>query len=73
MKNTKTKRTFVQQLPDLIEPSEYTEDSGKKRIKLRIRVSSNGVKILGDSQYPVELEKILEQLSPETIEQVLCG
>ncbi len=68
-----TERKYVQQIPDLIQPSEYERDPQGKRMKFRIRVSGKGIEIVGDAQRPEELEKILKELSPDAIEQMLCG
>lgn len=68
-----TKRVFVESLPDLIEPNEYADDPNGRRIKLRIRVTENGIEVLGDAVRPKELEELLLALDPATLEQMLCG
>jgi len=64
---------YVSHLPDLIHPADYPDDPESKRVRLRIRVSDEGVEILGDAQRPQALDELLESLSPEAIEKVLCG
>ncbi len=64
---------FVSELPDLITPDEYAGDPQGRRVRLRIRVTDGGIEILGDAVRPEELERLLEELDPETIEQMLCG
>ena len=63
---------FVDKLEDLIQPEEYeNENSGK--IRIRIKKTMSGVEILGDALNPQLLEKILNEISDETIEMTLCG
>lgn len=64
---------FVQELPDLIQPSDYGEDLSGRRLKFRIQVTEDGLELLGDAMRPVVLEKLLEDLGVEVIEQTLCG
>lgn len=64
---------FVAQIPDLIHPEDYPSDPLGSRIRLRIRVSAEGVEILGDAMCPALLEELLEALEPEVIEAMLCG
>lgn len=68
-----TKHRFVDQLPDLIHPEEYADDPDGQRVRFQIRVTPEGVEVLGDAVRPMKLEELLEQLSPEAIEQMLCG
>jgi len=68
-----TKRDFVEHLPDLITPEEYEADPQGRRVKLRIRVTADGIEVLGDAPRPKELEELLLALDPETLEQMLCG
>ncbi len=67
------RRACVQQLPNLIHPEDYSSDPGGRRLRFRIRASAEGVEILGDSARPVALDKLLEDLGAEEIEQILCG
>ncbi len=64
---------FVQQLPDLIHPEDYACDPEGQRILLRIRATAEGVELLGDAMRPEALERLLEALDAEVIEQMLCG
>ncbi len=64
---------FVNRLPDLIQPEEYSADPRGRRMRLRLKVTDEGVEVLGDAMRPVELERLLESLSPKVIEQMLCG
>lgn len=68
-----TERRFVEDLPDLIHPEDYAADPHGRRLRLRIRPSADGVEVLGDAMRVKELERLLAALSPEEIEQMLCG
>jgi hypothetical protein len=68
-----TERKFVEHLPDLITPDEYEADPEGRTIKIRIRPTADGVEVLGDAVRPKALEDLLLALSPEAIEQMLCG
>jgi hypothetical protein len=67
------KTKFVAELPDLISPASYEDDPGGRQIRLRIRVTADGIEILGDAMRPERLEKLLEILGAPEIEQMLCG
>ncbi|SDG79127.1 hypothetical protein SAMN05421505_10836 [Sinosporangium album] len=64
---------FVEHLPDLIDARHYAEQPEGRLVKLRISVTDEGVEILGDAFRPELLERLLESLGPEEIEQMLCG
>jgi hypothetical protein len=64
---------FVSHLPDLIQPEEYADDPGGRRVRLRIRATADGVEVLGDAVRPAALEQLLEELGAAVIEQMLCG
>lgn len=64
---------FVEHLPDLIHPEDYAGDPEGRRVRIRIRSTEHGVEVLGDAMRPAELEKLLEALGAERIEQMLCG
>ncbi len=66
-------RVFVQHLPDLIEAEEYPDDPKGRRVRLRIRHTDGGIEVLGDAMRAQELEKLLAELDPKIIEQMLCG
>ncbi len=64
---------FVEHLPDLIHPADYPGDPAGRRVRLRLRLTADGVEILGDAMNPQELERLLEELGAAVIEQMLCG
>lgn len=64
---------FVPHLPDLIHPTDYAGDPDGRRVRLEIRVTANGVELLGDAMRPATLERLLEALEAERVEQMLCG
>ncbi|MBL8425722.1 MAG: hypothetical protein JNK06_19855 [Candidatus Accumulibacter phosphatis] len=68
-----SRHRFVAHLPDLIDPAEYPDDPGGRRVRLRIRTAEQGVEILGDASRVASLEALLDGLSVEEIEQMLCG
>ncbi|WP_433830882.1 radical SAM-modified peptide, FtsH ternary system-associated [Actinoplanes sp. CA-015351] len=68
-----TRYEGVEDLPDLIDASEYSEHPEGDLIRLRISVTPDGVEVLGDGMRPEVLEALLESLEPETIEQMWCG
>ncbi|GAB4562748.1 MAG: hypothetical protein Tsb0020_11290 [Haliangiales bacterium] len=68
-----TRYHFTEYIPDLIEPEEYREDVEGRRVKLRLRITERGLEIVGDAVRPEELERLLLELDPEVIEQMLCG
>ncbi len=68
-----TKYRFVDHLPDLIHPEDYPSDPEGRRIRLRIRSTADGVEVLADAMRPAQLERLLEELGAEVIEQMLCG
>jgi hypothetical protein len=68
-----TSYRFVEHLPDLIGPEEYAEQPSGGLVRFSISVGENGVEVLGDAIRPEVLERILEALGPEEIEQMLCG
>lgn len=67
---------FVPNLPDLMQRDDYRDDGqapGERTVKFRITVTPEGVSIMADSQYPIELEELLARLGIREIEQMLCG
>ncbi len=64
---------FVSELPDLIEPSEYAGHPDGDLVRLRIRVTPDGVEVLGDALRPASLERMLAVLGGGPVEQMLCG
>jgi hypothetical protein len=72
----KPRITFVPHLPDLMQREDYAQDgqaSGERTVKFRISITPDGVAILADTQYPLELEALLARLGAREIEQMLCG
>lgn len=63
----------VPELPDLISPEEYPDHPDGRLVRIQVRLTGDGVEILGDALRPELLERLLEHLSPEEIEQMLCG
>ena len=68
-----TEYHFVEHLPDLIQEEEYAADPQGRRVRIRITASGDGLEILGDAVRLEALERLLESLEPEVIEQTLCG
>ena len=68
-----TEYRFVDHLPDLISPAEYAGDPEGRTVRLRIRVTADGVEILGDSAQARAVEELLEELGVKVIDQMLCG
>lgn len=64
---------FVPHLPDLIDSREYAADPDGRKVRVRVRVTAEGVEVLGDAVRPGELEALLEVLGAECVEQMLCG
>ena len=64
---------FAERIPDLIDAEEYAQYPRGRRVRLRIRRTEEGVEIVGDAVRPDELERLLEELGAEVIEQMLCG
>jgi len=54
-----TERRFVEHLPDLIQPEEYAADPAGKRVRVRIRVTAEGVEAIGDAVRPEEPERVI--------------
>ncbi|MFE4972058.1 radical SAM-modified peptide, FtsH ternary system-associated [Kitasatospora sp. NPDC056651] len=63
----------VPDLPDLIEPEEYPDHPDGRLVRLRITFGPEGVEVLGDAFRPEVLERLLESLGPDDIEQMMCG
>ena len=67
------KINYVDHLPDLMTWEDYESAHGQKLLRLRLRVTDDGLEIIGDSPYPHDLEELLAALGPEAIEMMLCG
>jgi hypothetical protein len=63
---------FVGHLPDLITDADYLEPE-RKRVRLRITVTDDGIEILADSMYAPLLEELLGRAGADEIERMLCG
>ncbi|WP_405641707.1 radical SAM-modified peptide, FtsH ternary system-associated [Streptomyces sp. NBC_00019] len=68
-----TEYRFVEDLPDLIDASEYDEHPEGRLVRLRITWDEQGVQVLGDAFRPDLLEALLEKMGPDEVEQMLCG
>jgi hypothetical protein len=66
-------RRYVDELPDLIDASEYAEHPTGALVRVRISVDSDGVQLLGDALRPAHIEALLEALGDGPIERMLCG
>ncbi|CAL9647017.1 hypothetical protein GCM10010266_51270 [Streptomyces griseomycini] len=64
---------MVEHIPDLIQAEEYDRHPEGRLVRVSIRVDGEGVQVLGDAFRPELLEKLLETLGPDAIEQMLCG
>ncbi|CAM5395491.1 radical SAM-modified peptide, FtsH ternary system-associated [Streptomyces griseomycini] len=64
---------MVEHIPDLIQPEEYDRHPEGRLVRISIRVDGEGVQVLGDAFRPELLERLLETLGPDAIEQMLCG
>ena len=71
--NEKPVIRFTDHLPDLITPDDYETARQHKTVRFRLRVTNEGIEILGDSSYAGLLENLLTELDPEAIEMMLCG
>jgi len=67
-----TPKKIVARLADLMTPADYRDETAKK-IRLRIRLTPDGVEILGDAMYVAELEALLDTLNATEMERTLCG
>lgn len=64
---------MVESLPDLISAEEYAAHPGGGLVRLKISVRNGQVEILGDSMRPELVERLLAELGPDVIQQMLCG
>ncbi|HEX5702656.1 MAG TPA: radical SAM-modified peptide, FtsH ternary system-associated [Pyrinomonadaceae bacterium] len=70
--SAKPKLLFVASLPDLITEADYMEPE-RKRIRLRLSITDDGIEILGDSMYADLVEDLLASAGADEIERMLCG
>jgi hypothetical protein len=64
---------WVEHLPDLIHEDEYDEHPDGNLVRLRVRMTANGLEILGDGMRPEVLEALLRRIGKGPIDQMLCG
>jgi hypothetical protein len=64
---------FVPHLADLITPEEYDAHPDGRLVRLEIKVTEEGVQILGDAFRPAALEQLFTALGAGPIEEMLCG
>lgn len=67
------RHAVVEHLPDLIFPEEYPRYPDGALVRIRIKATRDGVELLGDAFRPEVLERLLAELGPFEIEQMLCG
>lgn len=72
-RSTKPAVTYVNHLPDLMTWKDYEAAHQQKVVRLCLKVTDEGLEIIGDSPYPCLLEELLEALGPRAIEMMLCG
>lgn len=70
---TPPQTTYVDHLPDLMTWDDYAVTHERKLVRIQLKVTDQGLEILGDSPYPHMLEALLAELDPETIQMMLCG
>lgn len=63
---------FVEHLPDLITDTDYLEPE-KRKVRLRLTITEEGIEIIGDSMYAPLLEELLARAGADEIERMLCG
>lgn len=59
-----TELRYVADLPDLITAEDYAADPQGRLVRLRLKVTADGVEILGDAARPEEIERLLTVLDP---------
>ena len=67
------KTRFVDHLPDLITPEDYRDPPGKKKIRIRISLTGDGVEVLGDTMHAPLLEALLRDMGAAEIQKMPCG
>jgi hypothetical protein len=72
-KPTAVKVRFVGHIPDLMTWDDYDEAHEKRVVRFQLRVTDEGLEIIGDSPYPHLLEALLAQMGVQEIEMMLCG
>jgi len=64
---------YVSEIPDLITYKDIQNENKKKKVKIQIELTENGIEIIGDSPYDQTLEDLLINSGAKEIQQVLCG
>ncbi len=64
---------YVNHIPDLMTWDDYEDVDTKKVVRFQLRVTDDGLEIIGDSPYPHLLEELLAKLDPKVVEMMLCG
>jgi hypothetical protein len=68
-----TQTRCVAHLPDLRNADDHEGDPAGRRVRVRLRVTPQGLQIIGDAVRAAEIEALLQQLEPAMIERMLCG
>jgi hypothetical protein len=63
----------VSYISDLMTWDDYDGVETKKRVRVRLSVTENGLEIIADGPYPKELEALLSGLDIKVIECMICG
>ena len=71
--NRQAKTRFVDHLPDLITEADYQAPPERKKIRIRISLTGEGVEILGDTMHAPLLEEMLTRAGATEIQKMLCG
>ena len=64
---------LVSNLPDLMTAADDPDPSGKKRVRVRMTYTDEGIEIIGDSLDESVLEELLIKMGAAEIEKMLCG
>ncbi len=60
-------------MPDRLNADDHEGDPVGRRVRVRLRVTPQGLEIIGDAVRAAEIEALLQQLEPAMIERMLCG
>lgn len=64
---------YVSHIPDLMTWEDYEAAHEKKVVRFQLRVTDEGLEIIGDSPYPQALEALLAAMGVKEMEMMLCG
>ncbi len=64
---------FVDHLPDLITEEDYQDAPDKKKIRIQISLTGDGVEILGDTMHAPMPEELLGGTGAKEIQKMPCG